>query len=748
MHAIVRTMADSLSVLSHPFALATKRHYLGPDGQRLVDDYGKGARFECLTAPVESFEDLAQVLEQLLNEPRMFVIRGEPIPGRDLSDIRRAHKPKNGEPPGFRAVPRCWMMVDADQALTREDVADLDLLRPDHVDEGIKRLIARMPTELHGVKCFWQLSSNAGFKPGLRAHLWYWLDRPMSEKELTQWAENVNDAAGRRLIDASVFRTVQPNYTANPILDVGVSDPVGKRWGILDGAPCATLPKSAERTGAYLKKLAALHQITNTETHPALRDACASYFCARGADADAAELLGAMRRGVAVAHKRRGSGETIYDDAKLEEYVESGRQFARDRGSGAENLARNHDGTLKMTFENARSLVAAASEWDGVLAFNQRRQKAVLLSEPPFEDGYRGPTCALPRDWTDADDSRLVSWLQRRHDLAIYPAITAPVVDILARQNTFDPVVDYLHGLTWDKENREDWLTRFLGVPDSRYARRVGMMWLIQGVARALDPGCKADCVLILEGNQGLRRKSSILAALATRAEFFREGLRDIDTKDTLLAMQAAWIIELREMASITNREVEAVKAFLDRQNDHYRAPYGRRSDDHPRRCIFAGTTNASKYLRDVTGARRFWPVACGETDLEGLEAVVDQLWAEAVHRYLAGEQWWVEADDPDFVAEQDARYDTDTRQDMLEAALESGCSRPRFPSDPAHPVPPIEPKAPYVTVAQILYHHWNLKISDQDRRQQMAVSDMLGRLGWTSARTGQARRWRRPEVG
>ncbi len=727
-------MTDHLTVLTHSHALATKRHYVGPDGRRLTDDYGKGARFEALVVPIADFAGLAAVLSKLVDEPRTFVVRGEPV--------------QDGEPAGLREVPRRWLMVDADQALTREDVGDLDLLRADHCEEGARRLLARMPPELRGVACFWQLSSNAGIKPGLRGHLWFWLDRPMGERELKRWAENVNDAAGRQLVDWHGVLTVQPLYIANPIFDVGAADPVAKRWGVLPGAPEASLPKNSQRADAYLRKLAALYNRANAETHPVLRDACASYFCSRGADADPADLLSAMRRAVDSAHARRGDGETLYTDERLLEYAESGRRFAADRGAAAENLARGGDGALKPTLENIRAVVVATPEWEGVLAKNTRSDTVECLAAPPFEEGYAGPPETCPRQWRDVDDQRLAIWLQRQHQLQVHTGLVREAVNVIATEAAHDPVRDALLAHAWDGVPRADtWLVDLCGVEDSRYSRKVGAMWLMQAVARAFDPGCKADGVLVLEGLQG-KRKSSFLRDLAGGLEYFQEGVGDILSKDTWLAMQVAWIVELRENPGLSGREVEAYKMFIDRQNDRYRSPYGARPENHYRRCVMVATTNLQAYLHDDTGARRWWPVTCTTCDLDQLEDVRDQLWAEVVYRYLrrheTGETWWVEADDPDFVREQEARYDADSREDVLRQALNAGCQRQRFPNDPPHPVLPIEPNAQRVTVAQILYHHWLLVTRDQDKRSQMAVASMLRRLGWQRFNSGATKCWLR----
>jgi predicted P-loop ATPase len=177
-------------------------------------------------------------------------------------------------------------------------------------------------------------------------------------------------------------------------------------------------------------------------------------------------------------------------------------------------------------------------------------------------------------------------------------------------------------------------------VGGTEYSRAVGSRWLVSAVARVLRPGAKADCCLILEGAQGIR-KSTALRTLA--GEYFTNELADLGSKDAAMQTRAVWIIELSELDNLSHSEVARIKAFMSRTTDRFRPPYGMRLVELPRQCVFAGTVNHSTYLREETGGRRFWPGACGRIDVDGLARDRDQLWAEAKARFDAGVVWWLE---------------------------------------------------------------------------------------------------------
>ena len=311
---------------------------------------------------------------------------------------------------------------------------------------------------------------------------------------------------------------------------------------------------------------------------------------------------------------------------------------------------------------NALTAIRYAPEWQGVLHFNESSFATVAMAAPAFE---HPPTVPFP--WADEHDVLTAAWLQHQ-GISVNKEIAGQAVQAVAREHPFHPIRDYLDSLTWDKVPRiDDWLTLYLGADPSDYARAVGSKFLIGGVARIYRPGVKNDNCPIFEGLQGAL-KSTAMRTLASD-DFFTDDFAEFGSKDSVLQTRGVWIIELAELDSMHRGDVSRIKAFMSRQIDRIRPPYGRRPIAAPRECIFAGTTNKQVYLNDETGARRFWPVTCGRIDIETLKRDRDQLWAEARDCYRAGAPWWLDSAELNEAAavEQQERYDADTWQPIIE---------------------------------------------------------------------------------
>lgn len=269
------------------------------------------------------------------------------------------------------------------------------------------------------------------------------------------------------------------------------------------------------------------------------------------------------------------------------------------------------------------------------------------------------------REWTDADDVRLALWMQRRIKIGRMSVGTArDAVTAVAMAHRRNECREWLESLAWDGTPRlEQLLPLAFGAEDNEYTRAVGRCWLVSMVARVLDPGCKVDTMPVFEGAQGLLKSTAIKTLVGAR--WFAEAAESPTSKDFFQALQGKLLVEIGEMDSFSRAEVHTIKRVLSCQVDRYRAPYGRRAEDHPRMGVFAGTTNKDDWNRDETGARRLWPVACTLVDLDWIRMHREQLFAEAVARYHAGEPWW-DVPKADAEREQEARRDSDEWESVI----------------------------------------------------------------------------------
>lgn len=367
------------------------------------------------------------------------------------------------------------------------------------------------------------------------------------------------------------------------------------------------------------------------------------------------------------------------------------------------------NGTLTKNLANACHFLRHHPEIRGRFAFDEFSLSVIVRKPLPWSD-------ETDRDWTDLDDLCAAELAQSQpNDFNIDPRTIASAVQRVAAENAYHPVRAYLNSLNWDGEPRlEKWLSYYLGAEQGPYSAAIGRAWPVSAVARIMQPGCKADHVLILEGPQGLK-KSSALKALAGE-QWFTDEIADFGSKDAAMQVRGVWVIELAELDQLSKRELTTVKAFVTRTTDRFRPPYGARMITSPRECVFAGTTNEDAYLRDPTGARRYWPVKCGpHIDLDGIRADRDQLWAEAVHRYRNGEPWWLIDREIEQAARdaQRERYEEDPWQTAIMEWIAERPDRDHFRMD------------------ELLVNGLGLSSRDLDQRAQKRVANILHSNGW-----------------
>lgn len=296
--------------------------------------------------------------------------------------------------------------------------------------------------------------------------------------------------------------------------------------------------------------------------------------------------------------------------------------------------------------------------------------------------GEKMPWAKAGDEITDTHATQIKIWLARRYRFEPQVNVINEAMCVIAAENRFHPVREYLDTLEWDGTPRMDtWLKRHLSaVAPAKYLTAVSRKVLVAMVARIYEPGRKFDQVLILEGPQGIGKSRSIKALAGP--EWSSDAPINLLDKDGVLAMRAVWLMELGELSGMRKADVDQLKEFVSRPVDRIRVPYGHHMQTFPRQCIFVGTTNNAEYLKDTTGNRRFWPVMVGDCHVDELAAERNHLLAEAKFAYDMGEVLWIDDENARLEAEgeQASRVFMDEWIEVLKSFFEEANPDTNFP--------------------------------------------------------------------
>lgn len=411
----------------------------------------------------------------------------------------------------------------------------------------------------------------------------------------------------------------------------------------------------------------------------------------------------------------------------------------RDHGNGP-----GLEGATPEQVDQAIQSIATGIEWDPVDGHGNPKcgvSNALRFLRASFKDHavrFNQLTRLLEVDGQVIDE---VAMAKQRERLEIVSGQTKwaqlhldQATQILATEvPNYHPVREYLESLTWDGTDRLSSLifdvfnvTNPLAI-QQRYIET----WFISAVARALKPGCKVDTALILQGPQGAR-KSSFFRYLVPVEAWFSDDMGTLETKDSQMAVGRCWLIEWAELESMRRSNVGAVKAFLTRQVDSFRPPYGRSFVDIPRASVIVGSTNEDQFLHDTTGSRRYMVIPVQHVDTDRVAADRDQLWAEAVYRFKNGEPWFLSTDEMAVQAVVNAEL---TSEDPWESVLQ------RWLVDGASWTTAV---GYYTTLGDIFSGCLEIPIERRTRLHQMRVAQVLASLGWKrqQMRREDARFW------
>ena len=385
------------------------------------------------------------------------------------------------------------------------------------------------------------------------------------------------------------------------------------------------------------------------ETDPASRQLCNAFDLCR------IHLYGAKDEGSrALDITRKPSYQAMTDFASQDRNVKlilsrDKQQAAADDFAGVE-LPEDYSDEWKADLEYSKSGKLQCTIGNIILILENDPALRGHIVHDLFA-GYDGIVGGLPwnknaTQWTDTDDANLRVWLEKNYDITGKEKIADALTAVLTR-HSYHPIRDYLNGLTWDGTPRlERLIIDYIGAEDTELNRVMTRKHFTAAVTRVFKPGCKYDYCLVMTGPEGAG-KSTLLNKMG--GQWFNDSITTTEGKEGMDQLRRAWIIEMGELASIKRSDVESIKAYLSKRVDIYRAAYARRTAEHPRQCIFCGTTNEALFLKGDNGNRRFWIIAVDPTLRkytawqDAIDRDRDQLWAEAVHYYKQGEKLYLD---------------------------------------------------------------------------------------------------------
>lgn len=335
------------------------------------------------------------------------------------------------------------------------------------------------------------------------------------------------------------------------------------------------------------------------------------------------------------------------------------------------HLKLNKQGYIEATTENILLILENDERLKGKFAINEFTNRLCIIGNLPWRrcEDYTNGTA-----WSDLDDSALRHYIETVYGISSSGKV-ADALNVAMMNHAFHPVRDYLESLSWDGIRRAEHLfIHYMGAEDTLYTRTVTRKWLTAAVARIMNPGCKFDNMIVLVGAQGIGK--SYLGKLLGK-EWYSDTFTTLAGKEAYEQLKGCWILEMGELSVMKKAEVESVKMFISKQEDNYRAAYGKHAQINKRQCVFYGTTNDDTFLRDRTGNRRFWPIGVDTSkalyDVFTLSSSdIDQVWAEALSWYRQGENLYLTADVAKLAAQEQEKYmSIDPRLGVVEDYLE-----------------------------------------------------------------------------
>lgn len=406
----------------------------------------------------------------------------------------------------------------------------------------------------------------------------------------------------------------------------------------------------------------------------------------------------------------------------------------------------NTEWTKDLEVNTKGEYVSSANNINTILQHDQCLTKIFVLNTFDYK---RYVTRTMPwRKVVKPEPLRDVDYAGVRNYIeSIYGIVASSKIDdalaLEFEKQSYNPVVDYIKSLKWDKVKRVDTLLiDYFGAEDTLYTRAAIRKTLVGAIARVFNPGIKFDLVLTLVGGQGTG-KSTFVKLLGK--EWFSDTFNTLQGKEAYEQLQGAWLIELSELSGLRKAEVETIKQFISKCEDMFRPAYGRVVETYKRQCVFIGTTNTKDFLRDPSGNRRFMPIDIdyttrGKSIWKDFENEIDNIWAEAYQLYLSGETLYLSQEEEAIAhVEQRKHSEVDDRRGMIEEYLNTLLpaewaqydieKRKDWFNDPIAAKGKAEVERVYVCIAEVWCECLQKNKAEMSRYNTREINDILRSL-------------------
>jgi predicted P-loop ATPase len=668
-----------------------------------------------------------ELFSKLSDNPRIMHVRGALIDPKKKRMLRR-HKRRGDEEPTLTAKGRYLNWIDIDGV----EIPGLDPLNPWPALHAWVRSIK----VFKNADIIIHLSSSWGIKEEIHIHLGYWADRPLADKEARAFAESLPFS-----IDASLYTPSQPFYCADPLFSNDTFDPLlwESRWSFVacdegTGEVHVDTGMSADELKHWLGRIAELGD--GTPRHTVINSA--AYFLGRyvkggvwSTDELTAKLVEACVDSGAFDEERIGAAEDEIRRAIADGIVDTVEEI----GSWRDRAHRREEGGFKSDMFNLLLFLREHPKLKGSLRFDRRRERQEWMTPPPWE---REGTNSYPRAVADADAIEAAGWFNDLGmtftDNNIHKAFEAVALDA-----SWDAVETYLKGLEWDGIERCRYLyQRGGGAEEGVWTETMSLLTIDILVCRALNWGCKADTMPIMQGAREGTGKSTFFKLLVggvddDAGEYFSDAMGDYGSNQKFgEALNHYWLVEDGELAKLQSRELEAVMRQLSSRKDVYRPAYGRKVREKLRSCLLVGTTNLGEFLDSTRINRRLPVIICTRPDWAWVVANRDQIFAEARMRYERGiAKPYLTSEEIDMQIRENAEFGL---EDPWEEPI-----RDYLDGKTTGVLNFEEVKKNAVTAAEVLRDAIGVPIAQQNKAHALRVGKILRKLGWEARviRTG-----------